>query len=299
VKRGLVVLDAAETPPAEWDRRLAAVRADLVAAGVDVGLIYGDVFSSDDIAYLTNLCVYWNEGMLAIPADGDPVVLTKLSPRVFPWMRLTSTVDDIRSGRSFGTLVHGLLAGREPGTLALIGADVWPAAVADEVTDAVPDWTVRPVGDWVREHRARPSAAEERLIRTAAGLIADALNQAGGSVAELERRLRGAGFLDVRITSSSAGGATSLQVLGQYRTVWAYAARLLGPALEAGVTHERWVNHADLATLGEFRPRPDRPAEGDIGAVVVETVFPDGVLTRADTVRIGPGGPELLSGVTS
>jgi len=298
VKRGLVVLDAAETPPAEWDRRPAAVRADLRAAGVDVGLIYGDVFSSDDIAYLTNLCVYWNEGMLAIPADGDPVVLTKLSPRVFPWMRLTSTVRDIRSGRSFGPLVRDFLAGRRPGVAGLIGADLWPAAVADEVTAAVPQWTVRPLGALVRAHRARPSAAEEALIRTASGLIAGALDGAGGSIAELERRLRGAGFLDVRITATTAGGSTSLQVLGQYRTVWAYVARILGPAPHGGVTSERWVNQADLATLGEFRSGPEQPTEGDIGAVVVETVFPDGVLIRADTVRIGPGGPELLTVVT-
>ncbi|MEV6845718.1 hypothetical protein [Actinoplanes sp. NPDC051411] len=295
MKRGLVVLDATETPPAEWDRRLTAVRADLRAAGVDVGLIYGDVFSSDDIAYLTNLCIYWNEGMLAIPADGDPVVLTKLSPRVFPWMRLTSTVRDIRSGRSFGTLVHDFLADRGPGVAGLVGADLWPAAVVDEVTASAPDWTVRPLGALVRAHRTRPSATEEALIRTAAGLIAEALARADGSIAELERRLRGVGFLDVRITTSTAGGSTSLQVLGQYRTVWAYAARILGPAPNGGVTQERWINQADLATLGEFRPAPDRPAEGEIGAVLVETVFPDGMLIRADTVRIGAGGPELLS----
>jgi len=98
MKRGLVLFDPAEIPADEWRGRVAAVQRQLAASGTDVALIYGDVSRSDDIAYLTNLCVYWNEGILAVPAHGDPVFLTKLSPRVHPWMRLISTVTEIRSG---------------------------------------------------------------------------------------------------------------------------------------------------------------------------------------------------------
>ena len=84
MKRGLVLFDPAEIPAAEWRARVAAVQRELAASGTDVALIYGDVSRSDDIAYLTNLCVYWNEGVLAVPAHGEPAFLTKLSPRVFP-----------------------------------------------------------------------------------------------------------------------------------------------------------------------------------------------------------------------
>ena len=112
MKRGLVLLDPAEIPADEWRGRVAAVQRELAAAGTDVALIYADVSRSTTSRYLTNLCVYWNEGILAVPAHGDPVFLTKLSPRVHPWMRLISTVTEIRSGRSFAELVATSRPGR-------------------------------------------------------------------------------------------------------------------------------------------------------------------------------------------
>lgn len=242
MKRGLVVLDPDEVPEAEWDERLAAVRADLAAEGVDVALVYGDTFSSDDIAYLTNLCIYWNEGMMALLPEGPPVLLTKLSPRVFPWMRLTSKAEEIRSGRKFGALVSGLLGEREPGTVGLVGAALWPASVVDEVTAALPGWTVRPLGPVIRDRRAVPSGSEEALLRTASAALdaaADDAGRAGMSTAErvstFERLLRGAGFLDVRAaTSTASDGTESARVTGQYRTVWAHVARVLdGPSRTA------------------------------------------------------------------
>jgi hypothetical protein len=343
MKRGLVVLDSAEVPEREWADRLAAVRADLAAHGVDVGLAYGDVFCSDDIAYLTNLCIYWNEGMLAVPAEGDPVLLTKLSPRVHPWMRLTSTIREIRSGRGFGALAEGLLGEREPGTVGLVGAALWPAAVVEEVTAALPGWTVRPLGPVIRDRRAAPSAREEALVRTASFALDAAVGAAGRPgltsaerVSVLERLLRGAGFLDVRTgTSAASDGTESLQVTGQYRTVWAHVARVLegrwstavrgvldaatgaavagaavadlvaaaGPAIAElpadALVDVRWIDQADLATLGEYAGRGDtaRLKDGAIGAISVEVVFAGGgSVTAAETVRIGSSGAERLTG---
>jgi hypothetical protein len=242
MKRGLVVLDPSEVPEGEWDERLAAVRADLAAEGVDVALVYGDTYSSDDIAYLTNLCIYWNEGMMAIRPEGPPVLLTKLSPRVFGWMRLTSKAEDIRSGRKFGALVSGLLGEEKPGTVGLVGAGRWPASVVDEVTAALPGWTVRHLGPVIRDRRAVPSDAEQALLRTAASALGGAASEAGGPglpaaerVSTFERVLRGGGFLDVRAAVASASdGTESVLVTGQYRTVWAHVARVLdGPSRSA------------------------------------------------------------------
>lgn len=344
MKRGLVVLDPAEVPTAEWDDRLAAVRADLAAEGADVGLVYGDTYSSDDIAYLTNLCIYWNEGMMAVRPDGPPVLLTKLSPRVFPWMRLTSRAEDIRSGRRFGALVAGLLEESEPGTVGLVGAARWPAAVVEEVTAALPGWTVCPLGPLIRDRRAVPSRAEEALLRTACtalGTAAAAAARPGltaaGRVSELERRLRGAGFLDVRAAVTAApDGTESVLVTGQYRTVWAHVARLpAGPsrpavtavldaavgAATAGATASglaaaaqpaaaglpagahvdvRWIDQADLATSGEFARGEARLRAGAVGAVAVEVLLADGgFLTAAETVRIGENGAERLTAADS
>ena len=344
MKRGLVILDPDEVPESEWDERLAAVRADLAAEGVDVALVYGDTYSSDDIAYLTNLCIYWNEGMMAIRPQGPPVLLTKLSPRVFPWMRLTSKAEDIRSGRKFGALVSGLLEESGPGIVGLVGAARWPASVVEEVTAALPGWTVRPLGPVIRDRRAVPSSAEEALLRTASS----ALDVAAGDVARagispvervstLERLLRGAGFLDVRVaTAAASDGTESVQVTGQYRTVWAHAARVVdgpsrpavtavldaaigavtagasvsglaaaaGPAIEDlpadAHVDVRWIDQADLATFGEYARGDAGLKEGAIGAVVVEVVFADGgFLTAAETVQVTGSGAERLTATAS
>jgi Creatinase/Prolidase N-terminal domain len=316
MKRGLVVLDPAEIPGGERRDRLTALQRRLAADDIDVALVYGDVSRPDDIAYLTNLCVYWNEGMLAVPAEGEPAFLTKLSPRVHPWMRRTSTITDVRSGRSFGDLVAKYLAaGRQPRSgrpaVGLIDAPLWPAAVVAEITAAASGWQVIPLGGLVREQRLAPSPHELALLRHAGGVT-------GAAVAAVERDLRGAGFLDVLAwLDETADGAVSVRVTAQYRNLWLHASRVsgatpppwaaaLGLALAAvtaaaatGVTADglaaaagphleglppgtatdvRWVYQADMATSGEYESYPaDLPVPR--GSVVVLTIaarFPDG-----------------------
>ncbi|GHH87965.1 hypothetical protein GCM10018793_65810 [Streptomyces sulfonofaciens] len=238
MKRGLVVLDPAEVPVEEWGERVGGLQRRLAAEGVDLALVYGDVFSSDDIAYLTNLCIYWNEGVLAVPAEGEPVFLTKLSPRVHPWMRRVSTVSRIESGRQFGALAAKLAEGREAGTVGLVDAPLWPAPVVAELRAALPGWRFAELPGLVREQRAVPSAAELVLLEEAARVVGGAADEAvagglGGHerVATVERLVRGAGFLDVQVnTADAADGAQCVQVTGQYRTLWVHAARLAGGA---------------------------------------------------------------------
>ncbi|WP_030897414.1 aminopeptidase P family N-terminal domain-containing protein [Streptomyces sp. NRRL F-5126] len=238
MKRGLVVLDPAEVPEGEWRGRVAALQDTLAAEQVDVGLVYGDVYASDDIAYLTNLCVYWNEGVLAVPATGDPVFLTKLSPRVHPWMRRVSTVSRIESGKDFGALAAKLLDGAPAGTVGLVDAALWPAHVAEQVRAALPGWRVRDLGGLVRERRTVASAREVALLRTGGEVVGRAADEAvrdglGGfeRVSVAERVVRGAGFLDVQVgRSSTADGVECVRVTGQFRTGWLQAGRLAGSA---------------------------------------------------------------------
>jgi hypothetical protein len=331
MKRGLVVLDRDEIPEAEWQRRISQVRTRLAAEGVDIALVYGDVFRSDDIGYLTNLCIYWNEGILAVPAEGEAALLTKLSPRVHTWMRRTSTLTDLRSGKSFGGLVAELLAEQAPGTLGLVDATLWPAVVVDEVTAAVPGWAVRPLDDLVRRLRARPSEPELALLRQAAAAMREALEAAvreGLSeyerVSRAERVVRTAGFTDVVVRAT--GG--SVEITGQYRNNWLRMARdlrdELASALRAAVAAARdgatvaglakaagphlaasgpdWdlrvVDQSDLCTNGEYtnQSADRRLAAGEVVAISVEAVAPDGgELIASDTVLIGESGAEPLN----
>lgn len=280
MKRGLVLFDPAEIPADEWHDRVAAVQRELSDSGTDVALIYGDVSRSDDIAYLTNLCVYWNEGILAVPAQGQPVFLTKLSPRVHPWMRLISTVTEIRSGRSFAELVAKFLGPRDGGTVGLIEADLWPGAVAEEIGQALAGWQVRPFPGLVRMLRQVPSAAELTLLRhagvslakTAAAAAAAGLTDAE-RIAVAEQDLRSDGFLDVLAdTARTADGVTTVRITGQYRYLWLHASRLadtgnaawpdlLRQAMAAAVAAA--VPGATAATLdAAARPALDRMPEG-------------------------------------
>jgi Xaa-Pro aminopeptidase len=325
VKRGLVVLDPAEVADQEWRARVEGVANSVAANGVDVALVYGDVSRSDDIAYLTNLCVYWNEGVLAVPAQGEPTFLTKLSPRVHPWMRKVSTVTEIRSGRSFADLVTAYLADRTPGTLGLVDAGLWPASVIDQITAALPDWRTKRLGGIVRDRRLVPSDAELALLRQGGRVLADGLTET--DIGAVERTLRGQGFLDVFVhRTTTTDGVTSTRVTGQYRTGWVQAARLTGAtpdwataltgslakaiaAARAGATGRRlaaaadatvtWVNQADLATGGDYAGH-DEDAPLRAGAVVViavDVLFGDGGYAAvADTVLIGEDGAEILTG---
>jgi hypothetical protein len=235
VKRGLHVLDPAEVPDREWHDRVAALQRAMAAAGVDVALVYADVSRSDDLAYLTNLCLYWNEGVLAVPAEGPVTFLTKLSLRVQNWMRRSSTVTEFDSGKNFADLVAKYVQGRENGTIGLVDAALWPAEVAGEIVDAVPGWEVRRLGGLVREQRLVPSAAETELLRAAGRILDDAAakatvagSTAGSRVETVERALRGGGFLDLYPSSlSTSDGVTSFAVTGQYRMNWVHASRVL------------------------------------------------------------------------
>ncbi|MGK3203419.1 aminopeptidase P family N-terminal domain-containing protein [Amycolatopsis sp. MEPSY49] len=235
MKRGLHVLDPAEVPDREWHDRVAALQRAMAAEGVDVALVYADVSRSDDLAYLTNLCLYWNEGVLAIPAEGPVTFLTKLSLRVQNWMRRSSTVTEFGSGKNFADLVAKYLLDRPTGTVGLVDAALWPADVAEEIVAAVPGWQVRRLGGLVREQRLVPSAAETELLRAAGRILDDAAakatvagSTAGSRVETVERALRGNGFLDLYPQSlSTSDGVTSFAVTGQYRMNWVHASRVL------------------------------------------------------------------------
>ena len=241
MKRGLVVRDRSEVSDGEWEGRVASLQTLMATEGLDLVLVYGDVFRSDDIGYLTNLCIYWNEGVVAVPATGEIAFLTKLSPRVHTWMRKVSTVTDLRSGKNFGELVNGLLADQKPGVVGLVDADLWPQSILDDVRANVADWELRLLGPVVRDQRAIPSPAELKLLRRGARILADAAERASEPglaaherVAALERLMRGGGFTDLMIETRCCGNdAVSLQVTGEYRHGWLHASRIVAEGSQA------------------------------------------------------------------
>jgi Xaa-Pro aminopeptidase len=314
VKRGLVVLE--EWAPAELRARVEALQQRLAERGVEAAAIYGDVHRSGDLTYLTNLCLYWNEGLLLVPAEGEPTFLTKLSPRVHPWMRATSTVADLRSGPDLVRLVVEWLSGRQPAVLGMVERGWWPAPLLRSLAVALPGWRLQDLGPVVREARLRPSPRELALLRESAAVASRAWRAGAAGLtpaertASAERAARERGVEDVLVQASDSW----LEVVAEYRGYWTAIAGGLGttpdPApltaaearLRPGVSRRALetdgvsvLHHVDLETGGDHRPQEDRDLPLEAGAVVALSVGRPGArLTH--TYLVTAGGPERLTG---
>jgi hypothetical protein len=321
VKRGLVRLDPAELTADELARRTGALQKRLRAAGVVAALLYGDVSRSGDIAYLTNLCVYWNEGVLLVPAVGEPAFLSKLSARVHTWMRATSSVRDLASGPDLARLIGEHVAGLGPGPVGVVDRAWWPGPLLDEVTPRLRGRGLRDLGSLVRAERLRPAAPELALLRRAAAVAEAALDAAAEPglprperLARAELAARGAGATDLLVDCDAGpGGALALQVCAQLLGCWGLAARTapeppaLGAAwraaterLRAGATrsdlHEPgWdvdvLPHPDLETRGDHRLPEQLHAPVRAGEVAALRVSAPGMVA-ARTFVIDEGGIE-------
>lgn len=235
MKRGLVVLDPAEIPPGELEQRVGALQAELKSRGLAAAIVYADVYHSGDLGYLSNICLYWNEALLAVPAEGSPALLTKLSPRVANWWRATSQLEDFRSGRVLGKLVEDFLAEQAPGGVGLVELDWWPDSVAADVTAAAAGREISDLGSVVRRRRQASSPAEAELLRRAAAVTAESVSVAlDGALSNFERAgkaelaARMGGVEDVNLYCHSSGpDADTVEVVSEYRGYWTGAARVL------------------------------------------------------------------------
>lgn len=301
MKRGLVAA-AGEQAPA-YAARLERLGDRVREASAVAALVYGDVYRSDDIAHLTNLCIYWNEGVLAVPADGPPAFLAKLSARVHPWMKRTSVLTDLRASQKLPELIAAYVDELGPGPVAFVDEDWWPAELVSGIRAAAPARTMVTLPDAVRDGRLVPDARDLADLRRAGEIVAAGLSaaQAAGAeanarIAALELAARGAGARDVIAhTRVVDGGALALELTVQFANVWASAARTLGGrnltagaldasradlvpgaspgdvARAAGDAEVSVVHHCDLGTGGEYRPPADAGRALEEGAVVAVT----------------------------
>lgn len=316
MKRGLV--QAAGAQREIYEARLERLRRQLRGAGVSAALIYGDVYRSDDIAHLTNLCIYWNEGVVAVPADGPPAFLAKLSKRVHPWMQRTSVMTDLRASQRLPQLIGDYLDELGPGTVGIVDRAWWPAELVDGILAAAGRQFID-LPDAVRGSRLVADALDRRDLERAGGLVAAGLAaaaEATGSpperIAELELAARGGGARDVLASCRETDLGTQIECSVQFANVWARGARMLGggdglrgaldeaaTGLRAGITPallsagDRWtargafkvISCTDLATGGDLRRADDEVPLAAGSAVVLE--LRDGAALVADTYIVG------------
>lgn len=328
MKRGLV---EAATPHRDvYEARLERLRAYLRAAGAQVALIYGDVYRSDDIAHLTNLVIYWNEGVVAVPVDGPPVFLAKLSKRVHPWMERTSIFTDLRSSQRLPELIGSYLEEVVPGTVVFVDRVWWPADLVDGVIAAAPGRDFADLPDAVRRERLVPDELDRADLERAGSLVAAGLAAAAAARGDVAQRLaalelaaRGGGARDVLASCREIAGGVQIDCTVQLANVWARGARAEGDggglldALEAAADALRAgarladvqavvgpdvsvsiVSHCDLATGGDLRGPADAADPLPEGAVVTLAVAAAGA-TAADTYVVQSSGATPITQQTT
>lgn len=260
MKRGLITWDKNELPSAVFERRLAVVREELAKQDLPALVVYTDVWRSNQGRYLTNFMPYWNRALLVIPRDAAPVLLCGLSPRVYPWIKSVTILEDIRPNMNLAKM-------REENGWTKIGVLDLPLVPFDL---AIPNAVDIP---WSAIH-PEPDAAELAMYRRAAKMAREILDtelRVGDHdiVPRLELKYRRAGAEDLVIRMHNG----SLSVAVEYRGHWVKVAR---PAPAS--------THVELLS-GPY------PYEFCLESALT----PGAIFARnGDTYRLGPNGPELL-----
>ena len=259
MKRGLITWDRNELPPAVFDQRLARVRNELARRDLPALVVYTDVWRSNQGRYLANFMPYWNRALLVIPRDGAPILLCGLSPRVYPWIKSVTIIEDIRPNLNLAKLRE------EKGwaTIGVLDLPLMPFDMAIENATNVPWGAIHP----------EPDDAELAMYRRAAKLAREILEaelRTGGDdiVPRLELKYRRAGAEDLVIVRHR----DALSVAMEYRGHWV---KVLRPQQDS---------HAELLS-GPY------PYEYCAEAALT----PGAIFARnGEMYRMGPNGPELL-----
>ena len=96
MKRGWITWDQTELPRAAFEARLDALRRHLADHDLPAAAVYSDVWRSNWARHFSNFMPYWNRALLVVPCDAAPILLCGLSPRVYPWVRSVTILDEIR-----------------------------------------------------------------------------------------------------------------------------------------------------------------------------------------------------------
>jgi hypothetical protein len=298
MKRGWITWDKTELPPSAFDARLAVVRKHLAAADLPALVVYTDVWRSNQGRYLANFMPYWNRALLVIPRDGAPALLCGLSPRVYPWIRSVTILEDIRPNMNLAKMC---------------GDNGWASVGVLDLAQLPFDLTVPNAIDvpWSAIH-PEPDEAELSMYRRAAKMARETLHEELPSglglvdhefVGQLERRYRRAGAEDLVILVTNGDSpplppngsilkpSFSISVAFEYRGHWVKVALPFGGMSTevAGVKTELLSGPYpyETCTLADLPP-------GSIFALVTESRVDGKRIFDASTFRRGPNGSELL-----
>lgn len=304
MKRGWITWDQSELPRAAFDARLHAARTLLADRDLPALVVYTDVWRSNRVRHFSNFMPYWNRALLVIPRETPPMLLCGLSPRVYPWIKSVTILEEILPSPNLPQRLMQLCAERNWTRIGAMDFTSFPYDLYTPLAGKVEDLSLPDSPDeWeISMHRnaaqmARQGLAEE--VPHAAGRLDHEFT------GRLERKFRRAGAEDVvilltngRTPPAPARGekltdASSVSLALEYRGHWAKIVRTVGqteidpalglPSRQSGVYTE--------ALSG---PYPYESGESAIFAARWETAHKGLRLFQGDTYRRCPQGAELL-----
>ena len=249
MKRGWITWDKTELAPAAFERRLDVVRQHLAQRELPALVVYTDVWKSNQGRYFSNFMPYWNRALLVLPKEGAPVLLCGLSPRVYPWIRSVTILDEIRPSANIAHQLSQLCTEKGWTKIGVLDLDQLPFDLP--VPNAVNVL-------WSAVHPA-PDEAELLMYRRAAKLareiLEDELPTGPGLtdhefVGRLERRFRRAAAEDLVIlitngetpplppTGARLIPSFSVAIALEYRGHWVKVARS-GAGVPSGSTESK------------------------------------------------------------
>lgn len=263
MKRGLIAWDQAELPRAAFEARLDLVRRKLAEKDPPALVVHTDIWKSNQGRFFSNVMQYWNRALLVIPREGSPILLCGLSPRVYPWIRSVTILEDIRPGANLAKALLQLCSERNWNWVGALDFLQFPHDLHAQLSGIAIDV---PSGELPQ----RPDSWELAMYRTAAGMARSILEEAmpGGLgltdfqfTGNLERRFRLAGAEDLVILLTNgqtvpvpAKGVRleagfSVAVAIEYRGHWVKLARSTGSA--AHRFEEALRGASEVATIVE------------------------------------------------
>ncbi|HEX4134912.1 MAG TPA: hypothetical protein VHY84_09910 [Bryobacteraceae bacterium] len=306
MKRGLITWDKSELPPPAFESRLAVVRQELAKRELPALVVYADVWRSNQGRYLSNFMPYWNRALLVIPRDGAPVLLCGLSPRVYPWIRSVTILDEIRPSPDIAKALTQMCTEKNWSKVGVLDLPQLPFDLTVPNAVDVPWATIHP----------EPDEAELAMYRRAAKMaretVASELPHAAGLVdhefvSRLEGRFRSAGIEDLVVLTtngktpphppdgSTLASTSSVSAAMEYRGHWT---KIVGSGFQPAAGLPPGDSNSKIELLSgpypyEFCGQSDL-RRGSIFASMGEFTVDGHRIFHGDTYRLGPIGPELL-----
>lgn len=257
MKRGYMDWDKSLLPLSALEQRRALLLAAAKKAGVKAVIIYGDVYSADELSYYVNYAPYWCNSA-AILLEDDSYMVTGHNNRVNPWISTLTGMDQeklLASGFKVPERTAQSLKERFPegGRIGIIGKYAM-AAMADALAKEGFELVI--MDDEEAKLFQRADTAYRATAVKAASILRQAFAQGkedyanGGSsrtvTAEIEYSARKNGAMDIVLyvayegeafglpeVREDANGTWTVCALMQYLGVWVRMTETFGADLTA------------------------------------------------------------------